>query len=929
MSVVKPQYQHFIPQFMLRNFDHPFVCPTAPRNGRKCKKHQHDKGKYPGDRVVNSLQLLPDGFKFEEQSINRVCGLDDMYTDKSPMAESSRELEVKFSKLEAAASPIIRKIIASHQRGDEHVKITRTQQTILRKFVYLLKQRNDQKTGEFLCLGPKFHLFIPISPRLVIVLRSQHLPEPHEDANPELKAKRHQQRQISIDSVFGTGTKSILEDLPVHKALNNYSTYVNGRGMGRPGWDGQLRQTDSFLFPFFKISTRHIRVINGLLLDHAFHALNIIFFQKGPFLDLLEWYLTEPCEVGKRLSGEYAQDKKRYIEQLATFMVAEGRKVTANFRFERTWHDLDIEAFKKQTNATAQWLEERGSSHSDNENTGKKGNQTSEPETDGSLEDAESRTVLESGTTDNHQPKDEPLKNVTARWLEELGDSHNNNDKGKNVEKEETPPHEGDAKVQDTVIQKAAESMTKADDEPNRAEKGEDNPLENEWIAEIYNLFAEKWKSPHVPSDDETKALNLKKSLVMIRVWLRNARLDSADDRLETLLEGYQSRQPPVVFWLFLKRFRYALWSQEIENTPKHDIFSQIWPWPRPEDGFSKYPLTFNRLVLNLAMWKTMSRDIAMSRDLGENLSLVALTSLCLKNPVSERQQEIKTQDIEESTLPEPDNAEQPDLISEKDVYVAFRGSPSLLKIAGKRPNDQLIRKAARKREKSHQVVKDLIHDNIFTCTESASRRFPTLFPKEQILSCEEGQETAAGDSSTKNIEPLDGECSHPNETADGFGGNHSFPNLEFFQNSKTFETEGNAESLPNLLGSVGRIQNIILLRLDLNFEQVNQFLLNAEEFIRLLDTPLYLDAVKQLRQRIEEVLLMANRDAALVHDEADGKVVEIEAQRERLNREEEGVKRHRDENLDNIRVSIERDIFAAIGQAKDTLPGIGLADNR
>ncbi|KAF5705168.1 hypothetical protein FMUND_12208 [Fusarium mundagurra] len=667
MSVDKPQYQHFIPQFILRNFDYPFVCPIAPLNGRKCKKHQHDKGKYPGDRVVNCLQLLPEGFKFEEQSIKRVCGLDDMYTDKSPMVESPRELEVKFSKLEAAASPIIRKIIASHQRGDEHVKITRTQQTILRKFVYLLKQRNlgffktynyqsindykgkdkdllkefmekrgiqhpidvwlqglsaiidvdmsvsanwretlqatvyyalfvhfeehitgfwmsfctpsseyeefilpdtastiyegptvdfqDQKTGEFLCLGPQFHLFIPISPRLMIVLRSQHLPEPHEDANPELKARRQQWRQIFIDSVFGTGTKSILEDLPVHKALNNYSTYVNGRGMGRPGRDGQLRQTDSFLFPFFKISTRHIRAINGLLLDHAFHTLNIIFFQKGPFLDLLEWYLTEPCEVGKRLSGEYAQDKKRYIEQLVTFMVAEGRNVTAKFRFERTWHDLDIEAFKKQTNATARWLEERESSHAENENTGKKGKQISEPETDGSLEDTESRTVLDSGTTDNHQPKDEPLKNVAARWLEELGDSHNNN-KGKNVENEETPPHEGDAKFQDTAIQKGAESMTKADDEPNLAEKVEDNPLENEWIAAIYNLVAEKWKSPHVISDDETKALNLKKSLVMIHVWLRNAELDSADDRLETLLEGYQSRQPPVVFWLFLKRFR-------------------------------------------------------------------------------------------------------------------------------------------------------------------------------------------------------------------------------------------------------------------------------------------------------------------------------------------------------------------------------------
>ncbi|KAF9776826.1 hypothetical protein IL306_004912, partial [Fusarium sp. DS 682] len=86
----------------------------APKNGTKCKKHKHEKGKYPGDRVVNCLQLLPQGFKIEEQSIRRVCGLDDMYTDKSPTAEFPRELEAKFSKLEATASPVIRKIIARH-----------------------------------------------------------------------------------------------------------------------------------------------------------------------------------------------------------------------------------------------------------------------------------------------------------------------------------------------------------------------------------------------------------------------------------------------------------------------------------------------------------------------------------------------------------------------------------------------------------------------------------------------------------------------------------------------------------------------------------------------------------------------------------------------------------------------------------------------
>ncbi|KAJ4031098.1 hypothetical protein NW761_013166 [Fusarium oxysporum] len=479
MSADAPQYQHFIPQFILKNFDHPFSCPKAPTNGSKCKKHHHEKGKYPGDRVVNCLELLPQGYKIEEHSIRRVCGLNDMYMVQSPYANFPRELEAKFSKLEGETSAVIRRIITSHHRGDEKVIITRTQQTVLRKFVYLLNQRGsgffktyncdsiddykkidrdllkefmdrngierpldvwlqgmssiidldmrvtanwqetlkssvyyglfchfqehitefwmsfctplsedeefilpdtgshvyegptvdfqDKTTGEFIRLGPRFHLFAPISPLLMIVLRSKHLPEPHEDNNPETKAGRQLYRQVEIDSIHGPGTKSILEDLPVHKAINSYSTLVNGILRKRPGWDGQLRQTDTFSFPFFKISAHHARIINGLLLDHAFHGLRIIFNKKGPFLDLLEWFLTEPCEVGKRLGGEHHAEQMRYLARLTALMHAEGRNISLHITNGPINYDLDIESYKNQNNDAARWLESLEKSHASGE----------------------------------------------------------------------------------------------------------------------------------------------------------------------------------------------------------------------------------------------------------------------------------------------------------------------------------------------------------------------------------------------------------------------------------------------------------------------------------------------------------------------------------------------------------------------------------
>ncbi|KAK7592352.1 hypothetical protein V3481_006972 [Fusarium oxysporum f. sp. vasinfectum] len=103
---------------------------------------------------------------------------------------------------------------------------------------------------------------------------------------------------------------------------------------------------------------------------------------------------------------------------------------------------------------------------------------------------------------------------------------------------------------------------------------------------------------------------------------------------------------------------------------------------------------------------------------------------------------------LEEATFREPDNAEQADFISERDVYIAFRGSASLIRIAEKHPSDQSIKKAVRKREKSQEAVRGLIRnhgissvvatirilldDHVFTCTDAARRRFPDLFPEEQ-----------------------------------------------------------------------------------------------------------------------------------------------------------------------------------------------------
>ncbi|KAH6608510.1 hypothetical protein Trco_001856 [Trichoderma cornu-damae] len=203
----------------------------------------------------------------------------------------------------------------------------------------------DESTGKHVCMSPRFHSFAPISPRLMIVLRSNLLPEMSEDADPDIRQMRQLHREMWIGALYGPGKVSIMEDLPVRKAINSYMELANGRLTPKPGWSRRLDKNDDFSFSFFPISTRHSRIINGLLLDHAFHGSKVMFNRKDAFLDLIEWYLTEPCEVGKNVMGEHAGKQMEYIKGLARFMLREGREVEASMAMWPSQTGLDMEQF--------------------------------------------------------------------------------------------------------------------------------------------------------------------------------------------------------------------------------------------------------------------------------------------------------------------------------------------------------------------------------------------------------------------------------------------------------------------------------------------------------------------------------------------------------------------------------------------------------
>jgi hypothetical protein len=122
------------------------------------------------------------------------------------------------------------------------------------------------KTGKF--LGPTFypyHEFGPVSPRLIIVLRSFTLPEAQEDTAPSVRDYRAILRKAAASQFPNPGiVNSILADLPVSKATNSYTTIMHNRLRFVPGASGAPRLDDKFFFRFWPIGTKHVERINQM-----------------------------------------------------------------------------------------------------------------------------------------------------------------------------------------------------------------------------------------------------------------------------------------------------------------------------------------------------------------------------------------------------------------------------------------------------------------------------------------------------------------------------------------------------------------------------------------------------------------------------------------------------------------------------------------
>jgi hypothetical protein len=152
------------------------------------------------------------------------------------------------------------------------------------------------------------------------------------------------------------------------------------------------------------------------------------------------------------------------------------------------------------------------------------------------------------------------------------------------------------------------------------------------------------------------------------------------------------------------------------------------------------------------------------------------------------RLEEANTRDLNDVGQLAVEKAELPD---EKTVYSAFKDSPGIKKIAGLHPSDQVVKMVILRRKKKFQSVKKLVaeygstlliaslrvlmDEEVFTSYDAAKRRFPDLFPDEQLPGSEEGQWTMTELPVTTEGQPGNSEC-NPRDMTENLDSKHIIP---------------------------------------------------------------------------------------------------------------------------------------------------------
>lgn len=174
--------------------------------------------------------------------------------------------------------------------------------------------RIDPSSGGFTATSyTEYHVFAAISPRLMIVLRSFLLPNPTEDHIQDVREFRQTMYRLTTNTHNDPNkANSILADLPILKARNSYTEFIDGKLVLRNGEDGTHRANHRFCFRFFPIAKDHVDKINGIMLEESYAISTIVFGSRAGARKIIESYLSAPArgESGFKIVSSRPDDRR-------------------------------------------------------------------------------------------------------------------------------------------------------------------------------------------------------------------------------------------------------------------------------------------------------------------------------------------------------------------------------------------------------------------------------------------------------------------------------------------------------------------------------------------------------------------------------------------------------------------------------------------
>ncbi|PGH27766.1 hypothetical protein AJ80_00554 [Polytolypa hystricis UAMH7299] len=187
----------------------------------------------------------------------------------------------------------------------------------------------DPNTGKFnQSTYTEYHNFAPISPKLLIILRSDLLATNLGDGSQGIQELYYETSRNFYPNP--DGVYSILEDLPIQKCQNSYSEIRDGKLVFNQD-STQLTLKDVFFFRCFQLPRKHVDIINTIFLDRGVGALSIAFKSKAAALRAIEEYLTT-IRYGFKLVTDQPDDPCLcYLRKLEAVVKQLGGKAKAKY----------------------------------------------------------------------------------------------------------------------------------------------------------------------------------------------------------------------------------------------------------------------------------------------------------------------------------------------------------------------------------------------------------------------------------------------------------------------------------------------------------------------------------------------------------------------------------------------------------------------